>query len=187
MSITYLTIAGSTAVVPLTQGKFALIDVADLPRVEGKRWYARRTSKGWYAQRDERGPDGAYRFVHMHRVIAQPPENRIVDHINCDGLDNRRSNLRHATNGQNATWSKFPKGSSGYRGVFWQCDRDKWRAEISKDRKKHFLGDYDDPAEAARAYDAAAIELHGEFARPNFAAPPAPRPSPARAAKGGPL
>jgi hypothetical protein len=104
----------------------------------------------------------------MHRLILDPGTAE-VDHINGDTLDNRRCNLRLATHAQNMCNNRMRShNTSGYRGVFWYAERRKWGALIVARRKRKFLGLYADAVDAARAYDAAAIELHGEFASLNF-------------------
>ena len=92
-----------------------------------------------------------------------------VDHKNGDVFDNRRSNLRpasHADNSRNADTSRAAPNPYGYRGVF-QSPNGKWHARISVDRRRIHLGTFDSPHDAARAYNAAAIKYHGEFARLN--------------------
>jgi hypothetical protein len=107
----------------------------------------------------------------MHRQILGAPPGQQVDHINGDTLDNRRVNLRLATHGQNQhNRGKYRNNKSGYKGVSWDKAAGKWRAQIKFNNKKYNLGRYHDPIEAALAYDAAAIRLHGAFARLNFPA-----------------
>jgi hypothetical protein len=99
------------------------------------------------------------------------PSNRFVDHINGDGLDNRRANLRLATAAQNNWNSKYGMGigTSRYKGVQWHKHRKKWVAAISIDGQKKCLGYYSNEKEAARAFDKAAKERRGQFAVLNFA------------------
>jgi len=105
----------------------------------------------------------------MHRLIMDPPRGYVVDHINGDGLDNRRANLRLATHAQNGrNRRKIKKGISKYKGVSWEESTGKWRALIHVDRKKISLGCYKDEVTAAKVYDKAAKKYHGEFARLNF-------------------
>jgi hypothetical protein len=92
-----------------------------------------------------------------------------VDHINGDGLDNRRANLRIVTAQQNNWNRRFRRtGRSKYTGVTWDGRRDKWRADIYENRRKIFLGHFAEEEEAARAYDSAAKENRGEYAVLNF-------------------
>jgi hypothetical protein len=93
----------------------------------------------------------------------------VVDHINGNGLDNRMVNLRVCTAAQNSRNRKPRKGSlSGYRGVSFYKNYQKWVAQIMYDGVKYYLGYFSDPKEAALAYDAKARELHGDYARVNF-------------------
>jgi hypothetical protein len=106
----------------------------------------------------------------LHRVIMDALPNQMVDHINGNGLDNRRCNLRLATVLQNNVNRRSRPGStSKYVGVHWCSDRGKWMAAIGSDngRKKN-LGRYLDEVEAAKAYDKAAFAMYGEFANLNF-------------------
>lgn len=105
----------------------------------------------------------------MHRAILVAPSGAEVDHINGNGLDNRRSNLRLATVNMNRWNMNGRRSASTYKGVSLVPDGSgMWRARICFLSKKQELGKYDNEADAARAYDRRARELHGEFARLNF-------------------
>ena len=152
----------------LSNGDVALVDAADYDRVMNAAgtWYATPNRHTIYAGRKVRRPDGRQTTQLLHRFLTGDAW-RQVDHINGDGLDNRRSNLRLATHAQNMrNRREQTNNSSGFRGVSRHNRR--WRASISVGNKDRHLGYYDDPIEAARAYDAAALELSGEFARLNF-------------------
>jgi len=97
------------------------------------------------------------------------PADMQVDHINGNPLDNRRENLRICTRAQNTCNRKAVVNSkSGYKGVTKKNSSRKWIPEIRKDGKKLYLGSYNTPEEAAKAYDKAAKEIFGEFAKLNF-------------------
>ena len=151
--------------IPLTQGLFALVDEADVELVSGYTWHAKRASeaRGWYAIASGRG----LRRLRMHRLLLDEPTGD-VDHINGNGLDNRRSNLRPADRSHNlANSRKRADTSSRFKGVYFCRANGRWAAEATKG-KKQFLGYHDAEEDAARAYDAAARRLFGEFASLNF-------------------
>jgi hypothetical protein len=153
-----------TCVIPLVNmdGLCALVDAADYEWLSRHTWRAVCTTGGtFYACTYCEG-----KLCFMHRMIANPPAGMVVDHKNRSGLDNHRINLRHATRGQNNINRVCDAGVSGFRGVY-PCG-DKWGAKIGHQRRTLHIGVFDDPAEAARAYDRKAIELHGEFACLNF-------------------
>lgn len=109
------------------------------------------------------------KLLYLHRVILNPVDGQMVDHINHDKLDNRRSNLRICTNRQNTSNQQLrSKNTSGYKGVVWFKDRQKWRAGIKVNYKFKHLGYFDDILEAAKAYDVAARKYFGEFAKLNL-------------------
>ncbi len=133
-------------------------DNADLGR---QAWHLQG---GRYAVRWDHG-----RLVLMHRVILGAPPGLEVDHINRNGLDNRRANLRLATRSENTRNSKRSKrNTSGYRGVSFDSFAERWLAIVRFERKTYRLGSYHTAEEAAIAYDFAASALHGEFASTNF-------------------
>lgn len=159
--------------VPLTKGKVAKIDRADMLIIGGFRWQAkapdRSDSHSWYANRSWMV---SYKKFHvsMHRWIMQPPPGFVVDHINGDGLDNRRSNLRICTQQQNATNHKNLRRSDNrkpYRGIL-RNSNGRWSARVKHMGVFTPQGTYDTPEEAARAYDRGARALHGKFATLNF-------------------
>lgn len=162
----------------LAAGRVARIDDGDFELVSQYRWRAyvirRRNGsiKGPYAITQIQRPDGGRTTIRMHSLITGWP---LVDHVNCDGLDNRRENLRPATtaeNARNARKTAMPTASQ-FKGVHRNRDWGRWIASIRVNRKSVYLGAFHSEAEAARAYDAAARELFGEFARLNFPDEPA--------------
>jgi hypothetical protein len=123
-----------------------------------------------YAVRQVRVGKGKTKAVHLHREIIGAPAGMYVDHINHNGLDNRRANLRLATRFQNArNRPKTNKAtSSKYKGVSYRAGNDKWSATIFADGKNVHLGHFETEIEAARVYDDAAREHYGSFAALNL-------------------
>lgn len=167
---------GTAVTVLLTKGRHALVDLEDEPLVRQFRWRAKMDEQGnWYALRQFRQVDGHRKQVSMHReIMGVTDPSVIVDHKNGDGLDNRRSqNLRICTNTQNIRNSRahIDKKDSKLKGVYFNREVGKFRAQIMRDRVKYNLGNFVDEESAARAYDDAARGMFGEFARCNFAKP----------------
>lgn len=164
-----------TIEIPLTRGYVALIDEGDAERVLEHRWSAVPIGRTVYAQRAVKRSDGRWTSQRLHTFLTG---YAVTDHRNGDGLDNRRANLRQATQGQNVCNQQMRSdNTSGFKGVTWFGTRGPWVAQIQHKRKHHSLGFYQDPAEAGRAYDEAARRLHGEHAALNF---PEPGERPAR-------
>ena len=105
--------------------------------------------------------------VFLHRILLGFPAEE-SDHVNGDGLDNRRCNLRAATHSQNnCNKPAQSRNTSGYKGVSQRKDTGRWDARVTMQGRQVCLGSFDTPEKAAEAYDKAALELQGEFARPN--------------------
>ena len=150
-------------------GKYTLVDNADATELSQYRWYWTTTNKGkeavGYAYRKAVVPGGKFTVILLARHLLKPPAGMVVDHVNGDSLDNRRKNLRIATIQQNAQNRGARRNSkTGFKGVYLVH---KYQAQIMVDGKTTHLGWFDDPKEAARAYNKAALKLHGEFARLN--------------------
>lgn len=103
---------------------------------------------------------------YLHRILLGARPDQEVDHIDGNTLDNRRENLRICTRQENAAARKFPRGTSGFRGVSYHCG--KWQASIRVDGTLVYLGRFDSAEDAARQYDDAALEAFGNFAKLNF-------------------
>jgi hypothetical protein len=157
-----------TATVPLTKGLQALVDDEDLELVlAAGPWCADKISHTIYAVHS-RYNLGRVRQVLMHRLIMDAAPGQQIDHVNRDGLDNRRANLRFCTASQNrGNQAKF-RGVSQYKGVVWDRSRNLWSARIGHQGRTLYLGRFVSEEDAARAYDKAACEKWGEFARLNF-------------------
>jgi hypothetical protein len=153
--------------VEMRQGLVALVDVADYSLVlAAGPWRAVRSHRTSYAQHSVRLPDGRRTGRYMHTLLTGWP---LVDHKNGDGLDNRRDNLRPATAEQNNQNKRLYRNNRvGLKGV--SRDRCGWRARITVAGSTRNLGMFDSPEKAALAYDLAAIEHFGPFARLNYPA-----------------
>ena len=149
-------------VIELTQYKFALVDAADYDALSAVKWRANTQPHTTYAVRESEG-----RTVQMHRVITAAPQGVEVDHINGDGLDNRRDNLRLCSRKENQRNKRVTPHSSKYKGVTWNTSHGKWQARIRIDGRQKHLGYFTDEIDAGRAYDEAAVKAFGEFARLN--------------------
>lgn len=140
--------------------RFALVDTADFTDLSRHWWSFTRG----YAVRSESGS-----AVFMHRQILGLDAGQAVDHVNGNRLDNRRCNLRVATQAQNmANLGLSDRNTSGFKGVSWNKRDRRWQATISINNKARNLGYYELDVDAAHAYDAAARVLRGAFARLNF-------------------
>ena len=152
----------------LSQGEFTQVDSVDDELAEFN-WsvYVNRGCR--YAFRKVGGRKG--KKVILHREIAARMGLDLtneIDHVDGNGLNNRRNNLRAATTAQNQRNQGIDRrNKSGVKGVWWVGSQQKWRAGITVDRKRYYLGSFSSKEDAAAAYDMAAARLHGEFARPN--------------------
>lgn len=158
-------VVGSDAFIILDKGQAAVVDVGDIDLVATHRWFANRWQHGWYAMsRSWRG--GACTTYLLHRVILNPPVGLFVDHIDSDGLNCRRSNLRVATAAENNRNTRRGSANrSGVKGVHWDAAKGKWRAQIAVGGRRFHGGYFDSIEDAAAAYAKAASLHHGEFAR----------------------
>lgn len=159
--------------IKLTRGMVVLVDDSDYEELSRHSWYALKAPRTWYAARSAWVllPLPHYKTTYMHRVImgCVKGDGKEIDHIDGDGLNNTRANLRIATHTENMRNNrKYSNNVSGYTGVSWNKQKNKWVAFIRVDGHTRYLGYYSDPAEAARAYDSAAREFHGKLAVLNF-------------------
>lgn len=136
----------------------ALIDLGDIEKVGKYRWYA--TEKGYVKSQNN---------LRLHRLVMNATEDYLVDHINRNPLDNRKSNLRMCTQAENSrNVGVSQANSTGFKGVYFEKLNNKYRARIKYNGKRISLGCYMNPVDAAIAYDKKAIELFGDFAYTNF-------------------
>ncbi len=157
--------------IPLSQGLVALVDDEDFERVSLLKWHAERTKRGQVYAQNTTVKNRYITQVRLHRFIMGCCEGdgMVVDHINGNGLDNRRSNLRVCTQSQNMKnqAKRRTKTSSQFKGVCWDPKRQQWRATIRLPNKHWEIGRSKDEVDAARMYNEAAKTYFGEFARLN--------------------
>jgi len=151
-------------VIRLTQGHCTIVDPEDYQGASPLPWHANKIHNVWYAVHTTAGK----RTVGLHTFLTGFRE---VDHVNGDGLDNRRDNLRDATGRNSYNTRRHRDGASRYKGVSWYAARSKWTAQITLQGRKRHLGYFSVEEDAARAYDVAARKHHGAFGRYNFPQP----------------
>lgn len=153
--------------IKLTKGAVAIVDNEDYEKLKNYSWYLSDTGYASTTTWDKVSKKSIHKK--MHRMIIGAESGMDVDHINGNRLDNRKSNLRVCTRAENLKNSSIRSdNSSGYKGVSFFKPIKKWRAYIGVNGKHIPLGYFDDPIEAAKAYNKAALELHGEFAKLNI-------------------
>lgn len=153
----------------LSQGKFAQVDDEDYDYLNQWKWHAAKWGNSFYAKRSERfASKQNQKSIYLHRVILGIKEKSIfIDHIDHDGLNNQRSNLRTCSHSENQKNSQG-RGSSKFLGVAYRSSNNKFRAAIYTGEKDLYIGQFESEEEAARAYDEQAKIYHGEFANLNF-------------------
>jgi hypothetical protein len=159
--------------IELTQGMVAIVDDDNYEELSKYNWCFSRcrspneAPKG-YAIRGGR-PDEVKVNILMHRAIMKTPDGMLVDHIDGNGLNNQKCNMRNCTTSENlANHIRAPWSNSGFYGVSRRKDDLKWQAKIKIHGRTIYIGSFDDPEEAARSRDIVAIKLFGEFAALNF-------------------
>lgn len=165
-------IEGNIAYIPLTQGYEAIIDAADAPMVAGRNWaclVAKRADgsiRSVYAYTQPPRGDGHRKPVYLHRHILGLTGEMQADHIDCDGLNNRRANLRPASHLENQRNCRLSiRNTSGVKGVYFSRPTRKWVAQIRTGGGVKRLGSYETIEAASAAYAAASQQHHGDFGR----------------------
>lgn len=154
-------IEGDTAFVALSNGLESIIDAEDVANVAGRRWYADRRRSGLIYGRSAEWVGGKAKMIGLHNLIFGPAP--CIDHINGNGLDNRRSNLRAATYSDNARNARLRSdNTTGLKGV--KRNGSRWHGQIRVGAKRLHLGSFETPEEAHAAYCKAAVQHFGEFA-----------------------
>ena len=157
-------IVDDVAYVPLTQGCEAIIDSSDLHLVDGHNWFVHKKRNTAYAATSWPRSGGETQHVLMHRLLIPDVGDALVDHIDGNGLNNRRSNIRQATQAENL--QNVPRrrlGISGLRGAHWNGRNKTWVSQITAHGKVHNLGIFPTAEAAHDAYREASLRLHGEF------------------------
>jgi hypothetical protein len=149
--------------IPLTQGKFAIVDDEDFDYLNQWKWFF---SDGGYAHRNQHIRLGVYKYtckrIRMHRLINRTPFGLITDHINRDKLDNRKCNLRTVGKSINSINRDKPvNNKSGFKGVYWDTWSKKWRAELKINDKKVTLGRFLDIKDAIIARKNGEVKYYG--------------------------
>jgi hypothetical protein len=155
--------------IPLTKGLVALVDLDDYGRMSQFRWQANISKDTAYAIGTV-SYHGHRSDVRMHRLILNAGPDQKVDHINGNGLDNRKANLRLCSHMQNIWNTTSRTGTSQYKGVSWDISKRIWQATIRYNNKQYHLGRFRDERDAAAAYNKAASQYFGEFAKVNILA-----------------
>ena len=160
--------------VKLTRGKSAIVDASDYDWINQWKWCADKSKNIWYSHRTIYNKEiiGKGRFVkvRMHRLIIGAAKGEIVDHINGNGIDNRRENLQICSHSDNIQKGHHRPNQYGYLGVSYSedCTIRHWKARISNNGKRYELGHFLTSKDAAKAYDEEATRIHGATAKLNF-------------------
>lgn len=159
--------------IPLSQGKYAIVDSADFDMVSQFKWCYVSNGRG-YATRGitrrhkKTGGKDEHITIQMHRFILNAKPGEFVDHISGDGLDNRRSNIRLVSNAENSRNRLLGKNNkSGFKGVHWDKYHGRFVVRIRVNGRSEYAGSSKLAEEAARIYDEAAIKHYGKFAKTN--------------------
>jgi len=156
--------------IKLSQGKFTLVDDNDFKALNQFKWYARPSRKIFYATRNSNPRKLKLPQIQMHRVIiGEIPKGKEVDHIDGDGLNNQRNNLRLASISENAmNKGAYKNNKSGHKGICWNEREKKWSATGKLPNKKQKnLGDFKNIEDAIKAREKFVLKYYGEFTRKN--------------------
>jgi len=146
--------------IALSRGRFVWVDEQDFAIVSKHSWHCYTNNRVNYARSGK---------IRMHRLILRPPDGMVIDHIDGDGLNNRRSNLRICTPAENSA-NRSIASKHGFKGVSFKAQRKRnpWQAALKFRGQRVSLGSYPTKEDAARAYDKGALAAWGDFARLNF-------------------
>lgn len=157
----YIAADANTTICLLGNGDTFIFDTEDLPVVQSHKWSIENSG---YVHSTVSG-----KHIRLHQQIMKAPDGMVIDHINGDKKDNRKCNLRIASNMENCrNRGLCTRNTTGFKGVSYDSRRKRYSASIMVNYKNKFLGYYDSPQEAALAYDKAASSYFGEFAKLNY-------------------
>ena len=151
-------------IIILNNDMISFVDDEDYEELNKYKWFAHKHRNTFYAERassKKDNPDFKQHIVKMHRLITSCPNNMQIDHVNGNGLDNRKENLRIVTNRENGQ-NRHEITSSKYNGVRWHKASSKWEAQIKFNGKNRYLGVFDNELDAATAYRVACVYLTGK-------------------------
>lgn len=135
-----------------------LIDLEDIPKVKSIGWHLTQSKRNTRYCISNKG-------VLLHRLLMDDPEGMVIDHINHNGLDNRKCNLRICTNQENICNCEIPKNNkSGCKGVYWAKDKQKWTVQVTINNKTKYIGRYENLEDAIKARQEASKKYYGDFA-----------------------
>jgi hypothetical protein len=150
----------------LTQNKVALVDDEDYNELNKYNWCAYHDDNMWYARRGT-NRNKIQKTILMHREILNAPKGIMIDHINGDGLDNRKENIRLCNNLINGQNRHTVYGTSQYQGVYSPRNNKKWMSRITINKRLFYLGSFNSEKLAAIAYNIAALKYYGADAKIN--------------------
>lgn len=147
--------------IKLTRGLVAMVDDNDFDYLNQFNWQAIKDCNTFYAVRNTVLNDGKHTTIRMHREILNPDINNVIDHIDRNGLNNQKYNLRGVTNAQNCqNTGKHIDNTSGFKGVSWEASRNRWQVNIMVNGKNKKIGRFKDYDEAVLARSKADVKYH---------------------------
>jgi hypothetical protein len=152
---------------PKYPNSFTMVDDEDFDILNKHKWHIAKNSKTWYAQRNVYKPK--HGMIFLHRQILNIPDGMFIDHIDGNGLNNQKANIRVCTKAENCRNARIRgDNTSGYKGVSFHKPTKKWSASIQADKKQKHIGLFQSPQEAAFAWNIAAKEMHKDYAKLNM-------------------